>query len=162
MNSGRGVPGAIAVHPATLFCNLLHPPPLPPNQEKRTDVLRNFKSGKVPLMVATDVAARGLDVPDIAVVLNYTFPLTIEDYVHRIGRTGRAGRSGVSHTLFTVNDKAHAGALGNILRAAGVEVPQALMNFGQHTKRKSHPIYGDHFRTTDDLAGQKPTKIRFD
>lgn len=47
-----------------------------------------FKAGTVPLLIATDVAARGLDIPDVEVVINYAFPLTIEDYVHRIGRTG--------------------------------------------------------------------------
>jgi ATP-dependent RNA helicase DBP3 len=60
-----------------------------------------FKTGTKPLLVATDVAARGLDIPDVEYVINVTFPLTIEDYVHRIGRTGRAGKSGIAHTFFT-------------------------------------------------------------
>ena len=96
------------------------------NQDKRTQVLEDFKAGKLKCMVATDVAARGLDVKELGFVINYTFPLTIEDYVHRIGRTGRAGASGLAHTFFTKEDKAHAGALGNILREAGVEVRPAL------------------------------------
>ena len=60
-------------------------------QAARTDALDQFKSGRTPLLIATDVAARGLDIPDVEVVINYTFPLTIEDYIHRIGRTGRGG-----------------------------------------------------------------------
>ena len=52
-------------------------------QEQRTRALHAFKEGSTPLLVATDVAARGLDIPDVEVVINYTFPLTIEDYVHR-------------------------------------------------------------------------------
>ena len=52
--------------------------------------------------MATDVAARGLDIPGVDYVINYSFPLTIEDYVHRIGRTGRAGKNGTSHTFFQV------------------------------------------------------------
>ena len=52
--------------------------------------------------MATDVAARGLDIPGVDFVINYSFPLTIEDYVHRIGRTGRAGKNGTSHTFFQV------------------------------------------------------------
>ena len=56
--------------------------------------MEDFKAGTQPLLIATDVAARGLDVPDVSVVINFSFPLTTEDYVHRIGRTGRAGKSG--------------------------------------------------------------------
>ena len=51
------------------------------------------------LQIATDVTARGLDIPDVEVVINYGFPLTTEDYVHRIGRSGRAGKKGVAHTF---------------------------------------------------------------
>ena len=58
-----------------------------------------------------DVAARGLDIPQVEYVINYSFPLTVEDYVHRIGRTGRGGATGVSHTFFCDVDKGLAGAL---------------------------------------------------
>lgn len=58
------------------------------SQSARLEALQNFKTGKTGLLVATDVAARGLDIPNVAAVINYTFPLTIEDYIHRIGRTG--------------------------------------------------------------------------
>jgi ATP-dependent RNA helicase DBP3 len=80
------------------------------SQQQRTESLGAFKSGKVPLLVATDVAARGLDIPAVKVVINLTFPLTVEDYVHRIGRTGRAGKEGIAVTLFTEHDKAQSGA----------------------------------------------------
>ena len=87
-------------------------------QPARTAALQQLKDGTCPLLVATDVAARGLYIPDVEVVINFTFPLTIEDYIHRIGRTGSGGKTGVSHTLFTAFDKAHAGALQNVLREA--------------------------------------------
>ena len=58
------------------------------NQVSRMKALDAFRDGSVGLLVATDVAARGLDIPDVEAVINYTFPLTIEDYIHRIGRTG--------------------------------------------------------------------------
>jgi superfamily II DNA/RNA helicase len=59
------------------------------------------------MQIATDVASRGLDIPDVEVVINYSYPLTTEDYVHRIGRTGRAGKKGVAHTFFTQENKVH-------------------------------------------------------
>merc|ERR1712046_480340 len=92
--------------------------------------------------VATDVAARGLDIPNVGMVLNYTFPLTIEDYVHRIGRTGRAGKTGISHTFFQASDKSHAGELQQVMRQAGFEPPQELMNFGSTIKKKEHNLSG--------------------
>jgi ATP-dependent RNA helicase DBP3 len=80
-------------------------------QADRTKALQQFKNGEVPLLIATDVAARGLDIPDVEVVINFSFPLTVEDYVHRIGRTGRGGKTGLSHTFFQKNDKSLAGEL---------------------------------------------------
>ena len=64
------------------------------SQAQRSRAVEQFKSGELPLLIATDVAARGLDIPDVEAVINYSFPLTTEDYVHRIGRTGRAGKTG--------------------------------------------------------------------
>ena len=66
------------------------------SQEQRSAAVNAFKNGSIPLLVATDVAARGLDIPDVELVLNYSFPLTVEDYCHRIGRTGRAGKTGLN------------------------------------------------------------------
>ena len=69
------------------------------SQSQRSQAMDDFKAGTQPLLIATDVAARGLDVPDVSVVINFSFPLTTEDYVHRIGRTGRAGKSGAQLVL---------------------------------------------------------------
>jgi ATP-dependent RNA helicase DBP3 len=80
------------------------------SQEQRTRSLDAFKQGNTPILVATDVAARGLDIPSVKVVINVTMSLTVEDYVHRIGRTGRAGKEGLAVTFFTEHDKAHSGA----------------------------------------------------
>lgn len=129
-------------------------------QSQREFALSQFKSGTCPLLVATDVAARGLDIPNVTVVINLTFPLTIEDYVHRIGRTGRGGKTGLAITLFTKDDKAHSGTLINVLKQANQEVPDALLKFGTTVKKKEHSAYGAHFRDTDGVP--KATKITFD
>lgn len=68
-------------------------------QEARTAVMQSFKQGKTPILIATDVAARGIDVNNVDAVYNYDLPQDFEYYVHRIGRTGRAGKLGASHTL---------------------------------------------------------------
>lgn len=129
-------------------------------QHARTKALSLFKDGSCPLLIATDVAARGLDIPDVEVVINYSFPLTTEDYVHRIGRTGRAGKKGVAHTFFTKDNKGLSGELINVLREAGQTVPAALLNFGTHVKKKESKLYGAHFREIDANA-PKATKIKF-
>lgn len=128
------------------------------SQNDRNRALDEFKSGKTPLLIATDVASRGLDIPNVQVVINYTFPLTIEDYVHRIGRTGRAGQSGQSITFFQPSDKAHAGALQNVLRSVNQEIPQELSKFGNTVKKKQHSLYGDFGPKGITKA---PTRIKF-
>ncbi|KAI0108022.1 DEAD-domain-containing protein [Daldinia grandis] len=129
-------------------------------QEQRTRSLEAFKTGQTPVLVATDVAARGLDIPEVKLVINVTFPLTIEDYVHRIGRTGRAGKTGLAITLFTEHDKVHSGELINILKAAGQPVPEDLLKFGTTVKKKTHGTYGAFYKDVD--MTKKGTKITFD
>ncbi|KAK3898696.1 P-loop containing nucleoside triphosphate hydrolase protein [Staphylotrichum tortipilum] len=129
-------------------------------QDQRTRSLEAFKAGTTTVLVATDVAARGLDIPEVKLVINVTFPLTIEDYVHRIGRTGRAGKTGKAITLFTEHDKAHSGSLVNILRAANQPVPDELLKFGTTVKKKAHDSYGAFFKDVD--LSKKGTKITFD
>lgn len=68
-------------------------------QDMRTSVMNSFKSGRTPILIATDVAARGIDVDDVDAVYNFDIPQDFEYYIHRIGRTGRAGRTGASYTL---------------------------------------------------------------
>ncbi|BGP10215.1 ATP-dependent RNA helicase DBP3 [Rhodotorula toruloides] len=129
------------------------------SQEKRTKSLEDFKLGKANILVATDVAARGLDIPKVELVINQTFPLTIEDYVHRIGRTGRAGRTGKSITFFTEADKALAGQFIRLLRDSNAVVPPGLDQWGTTIKKTTHSAYGAHFR--DDVKGTAK-KITFD
>jgi len=130
------------------------------SQEQRTRSLDAFKQGNTPILVATDVAARGLDIPSVKLVINCTFPLTTEDYVHRIGRTGRAGKQGLAITLFTEHDKAQSGALINVLKAANQPVPDELLKFGTTVKRKEHEAYGAFAKDVDMTKTAK--KIKFD
>ncbi|KAF2835676.1 DEAD-domain-containing protein [Patellaria atrata CBS 101060] len=130
------------------------------SQVQRSASLEAFKSGETPILVATDVAARGLDIPSVKVVINVTFPLTVEDYVHRIGRTGRAGKEGIAITLFTEHEKQHSGALINVLKAANQPVPDELLKFGTTVKKKQHDAYGAFYKESD--GQQKATKITFD
>ncbi|PWZ02726.1 ATP-dependent RNA helicase DBP2 [Testicularia cyperi] len=95
-------------------------------QQERDWVLAEFKSGRSPIMVATAVASRGLDVKDISYVVNYDFPMNTEDYVHQIGRTGRAGRTGTAYTFFTPDNSKQARELVGILREAKQEIPREV------------------------------------
>lgn len=74
------------------------------SQQERLKTLDDFKEGRVSVLVATDVAARGLDISDLPAVINYDLPYSPEDYVHRIGRTGRAGASGIALSLMTAGN----------------------------------------------------------
>jgi superfamily II DNA/RNA helicase len=85
------------------------------DQRARMTMLANFRDGKLRLLVASDVAARGLDIPDVSHVFNYDVPIHAEDYVHRIGRTGRAGRSGKSFTIVTRNDGKYVDAIEKLI-----------------------------------------------
>ncbi|PTM90219.1 DEAD/DEAH box helicase [Mycoplana dimorpha] len=85
------------------------------DQRSRMTMLANFKDGNIKLLVASDVAARGLDIPDVSHVFNFDVPIHAEDYVHRIGRTGRAGRSGAAFTLVTKRDTKFSDAIEKLI-----------------------------------------------
>ncbi|MEX7541282.1 helicase-related protein, partial [Acinetobacter baumannii] len=86
-------------------------------QTVRNRRLRSIREGRAKILVATDVAARGLDVPTISHVINFGLPMKHEDYVHRIGRTGRAGRTGQAITLATYRERGKIRALEDYLEA---------------------------------------------
>ncbi|GAX78999.1 hypothetical protein CEUSTIGMA_g6439.t1 [Chlamydomonas eustigma] len=95
-------------------------------QADREWAIAEIRAGRMPLLVATDVAARGLDIKGMDRVINFDFPMNTEDYVHRIGRTGRAGASGTAHTFFTAADAKHAKELVKIMKEAKQVVPSEL------------------------------------
>jgi len=95
-------------------------------QRERERALELFRSGQTPIMVATAVAARGLDIPNVTHVVNYDLPSDIDDYVHRIGRTGRAGNTGHATAFFNRGNRNIVRELLELLKEANQEVPQWL------------------------------------
>ena len=117
-------------------------------QMQRDSVLDRFRSGRTPILIATDVAARGLDVNDIECVINFEFPQNIEDYVHRIGRTGRAGKSGYALTFLGENDGKIASKLIRLLQKAEQKIPTELEDLvsryrGSNTQSKGQYQMGE-------------------
>merc|ERR1719502_1855686 len=103
------------------------------SQREREEALRSFKRGITPVMVATDVASRGLDIPNVTQVINYDLPTNIDDYVHRIGRTGRAGNTGNAISFYNEKNKNILKDLYSILSENEQGVPEWLENMVQHS-----------------------------
>lgn len=95
-------------------------------QRERERALDMFRNGRCPILVATAVAARGLDIPNVTHVVNYDLPTDIDDYVHRIGRTGRAGNTGISTAFFNRGNRGVVRDLIELLKEANQEIPQFL------------------------------------
>ena len=114
------------------------------SQSRRQDAMNGFKSGKYQVLVATDIAARGIDVANVSHVINFDMPATPDTYIHRIGRTGRAENSGEAYTLITDQDKPMVRAIHGVM---GVSVEQrTLADFNYHvpmaTTKQSRPPRG--------------------
>ena len=105
-------------------------------QSDREQALADIKSGEVKILIATDVASRGIDIEDITYVVNYDFPRNIEEYVHRVGRTGRANRLGTSLSFMTRRDWGSAAELIEILKEANQEVSPELQDMADRFKAK--------------------------
>ena len=104
------------------------------SQQERDWVLKEFRTGRTSLLVATDVAARGLDVDDVKFVINYDYPNNSEDYVHRIGRTGRANSKGTSYTFFTAKNGKQARDLIDVLKEANQVINPKLYDLLENSR----------------------------
>lgn len=113
-------------------------------QTERTKIIAAFKRKDFPILVATDVCARGLDIPHIRTVINYDIARDIDTHTHRVGRTGRAGQKGMAFTLVTEKDKEFAGHLVRNLEGANQKVSQELMDLAMTSQwfRKSRFKHG--------------------
>jgi superfamily II DNA/RNA helicase len=132
------------------------------DQPARMASLDAFKTGDIDILVCSDVAARGLDIPDVSHVFNFDAPSHAEDYVHRIGRTGRAGRSGVSVTLITTDDLKHLQQIQDLIKKqidwrgpALDELPPP-----EHTERDRARVSRSRERRGGGGRGERPERER--
>jgi superfamily II DNA/RNA helicase len=139
------------------------------DQRQRMATLDAFRAGRITLLVASDVAARGLDIPDVSHVFNYDVPIHAEDYVHRIGRTGRAGRSGMAVAIVTSGDDKHLAAIesliGQTIEWMGPPIGELDPGDGEHGDRRRdsgrggrgrRPEHGD--RSERPSRGERPER----
>jgi len=122
-------------------------------QGRRNRVLQGLRSRQLRVLVATDVAARGIDVPTISHVINFGLPMKAEDYVHRIGRTGRAGRQGLAVTLAEAGD---AGMIRRIQQFTTQNIPVATITGLEPKKAAPRTTGGGGFRSEGGFGGGKP------
>jgi superfamily II DNA/RNA helicase len=134
------------------------------DQSSRTAALEKFRRGEVTLLVASDVAARGLDIPDVSHIYNFDVPHHPDDYVHRIGRTGRAGRSGIAITLVAPADGKSVGAIEKLI---GQTIPWAVAPAATDTsteeprpsERPRHRSARSHERRPSAAPAKRPAPL---
>uniref|UniRef100_A0A1L8EI11 RNA helicase n=1 Tax=Haematobia irritans TaxID=7368 RepID=A0A1L8EI11_HAEIR len=128
------------------------------SQQERDFVLASFRNGRNAILVATDVAARGLDVDDVKFVINYDYPSNSEDYVHRIGRTGRSNNTGTAYTLFTTTNANKANDLIQVLKEANQVINPRLMDMASSSRRggRSHNSHGGFKQNNYQRFGGRP------
>ncbi|MCD9146451.1 DEAD/DEAH box helicase [Pseudophaeobacter flagellatus] len=129
------------------------------DQSQRTKTLDGFRDGQLRILVASDVAARGLDVPSVSHVFNYDVPGHPEDYVHRIGRTGRAGREGKAITICSVRDEKALAAVENLLQKEISRMDNPVKK-AEPVKRSAAKKPTDTPDQNTENAGGKPTRSR--
>eukprot|EP00833_Pecoramyces_ruminatium_P014105 jgi/Orpsp1_1/1188137/evm.model.d7180000062759.1 len=122
------------------------------DQADRDSTIADFKSGVTNILIATSVAARGLDVKDLNLVINYECPNHLEDYVHRVGRTGRAGNKGTAYTFVTPQQDKYANDIVNALKMSHTEIPPELQKLADEfiTKVKA----GDAHYSSSGFGGK--------
>ncbi|KIU47993.1 MULTISPECIES: DEAD/DEAH box helicase [Bradyrhizobium] len=132
------------------------------DQSARTAALDQFRKGEIPLLVASDVAARGLDIPAVSHVFNFDVPHHPDDYVHRIGRTGRAGRTGTAISIVTSLDSKSMAAIEKLI---GQPIPRAEGDYAVHSEASDEDAAPRRSRSRDGSrdgarGGRKPRRER--
>jgi len=133
------------------------------NQQEREEAVHLFKSGQTPILVATAVAARGLDIPNVRHVINFDLPSEIDEYVHRIGRTGRAGNTGWATAFYNEKNAKISDDLLQLLTEAKQEVPSKLKDIARSYRdnRPVRPNGGVYARSAARQAPYGATDMRF-
>ena len=107
---------------------------------QRDAIIQGFRSGKIWVLITTELMARGIDFKGVNLVINYDFPQTVQSYIHRIGRTGRAGRSGEAITFFTKEDAPYLKLVVNVMKDSGCEVPEWMLHLKNPTKNEKKEL----------------------
>ncbi|XP_072909450.1 probable ATP-dependent RNA helicase DDX52 [Hemitrygon akajei] len=138
-------------------------------QQQRDNVVFSFRAGKIWVLICTALMARGIDFKGVSLVINYDFPTSAIEYIHRIGRTGRAGHQGKAITFFTEDDKPLLRSIANVIKQAGCPVPDYMMQIDklQSKQRKrliKNPIKRATIKTTPkyflEMAAKKKKLIQ--
>ncbi|KAF9436477.1 RNA-dependent ATPase rok1 [Entomortierella beljakovae] len=103
---------------------------------QRDKIVEGFRQGKIWVLIATELMARGVDFKGVNLVINYDFPQTVQSYIHRIGRTGRAGRTGEAITYFTNDDQTYLKSIVNVMRESGCEVADWMLAMKKPSKNE--------------------------
>ncbi|KNC96605.1 RNA-dependent ATPase ROK1 [Spizellomyces punctatus DAOM BR117] len=132
---------------------------------QRDTIVQNFRSGKIWVLIATELMARGIDFKGVNLVINYDFPQSVASYIHRIGRTGRAGRGGEAVTYFTKEDAPYLKSVVNVMRDSGCDVPEWMLTMKNPSKNvkknlKRKPVDRDAIKTVSKFDEKKAKKKR--
>ena len=116
-----------------ISCNLIHGDRI---KEQRDEVVMKFRTGKLSILICTDLMSRGIDFLNVNYVVNYDFPQSIVSYIHRVGRTGRAGNKGTAITLYTDNDVEYLRSIANLMKKSGCEVKPWMLELKDPGRKK--------------------------
>ncbi|KAL5368199.1 Rok1p [Cryptosporidium parvum] len=105
---------------------------------KRDNIIQRFRTGKIWILICTDLMARGVDFKNVSCVVNYDFPHSPSNYIHRVGRCGRAGRTGYAITFFTLRDIPKIKSIAKVIKSSGADVPSWMLKVKLNNIKKSH------------------------
>ena len=116
------------------------------SQSERNSVMEKFKTGKVPILIATDVIGRGIDFPDVSYIFNYDTPKNLDDYIHRIGRTGRCGNKGKAISFINENSIPIISSLYKLLKKYKKEIPDFLESMYYNNGNKNNVFANKNYK----------------